>query len=97
MSHAPGSDPLDHEIDFTDARRGAVIPEPRKQRMTIYLDQDVLHHFRQRVLTLGKGSYQGLINEALQEHIARERDGERYKEARLKQILAEVLAEREAA
>lgn len=50
--------------DFTDAKRGAVLPAPGKTRITIHLDNDVLDAFRARAAAQGKG-YQTLINDAL--------------------------------
>jgi len=41
---------------------------------TIRLDDTILDWFRQRVHAAGGGNYQSLINQALQEHIAREDD-----------------------
>jgi hypothetical protein len=34
------------EYDFSKAKRGAVIPQPGKTRITIYLDNDLLEMFR---------------------------------------------------
>jgi uncharacterized protein (DUF4415 family) len=54
------------EIDFTRARRGAVIkPEPGKTKISIRLDNRVLDHFRSVVEEAGEGNYQTLINDAL--------------------------------
>ena len=56
--------------DFSKGRRGSVLkPDPRKTRITIRLDSDVIDHFKQRVLDAGGGNYQSLINEALRKHI----------------------------
>jgi uncharacterized protein (DUF4415 family) len=51
------------ELDFSNARRGAVISEPGKERITIRLDADVLAWFRAQVK--GGGNYQTLINYTL--------------------------------
>ncbi len=56
------------EYDFSRARRGAVIKQPGKTRITIYLDDDVLEAFRERADAEGKG-YQTMINDALKEHL----------------------------
>lgn len=54
------------EYDFSNARRGAVLPIPKgKTRITIRLDDDILHWFRARVHEAGGGNYQTLINQAL--------------------------------
>jgi hypothetical protein len=60
------------EYDFSKAKRGPVVPpDPRKTRIAIRLDNNVLDHFRKRVHELGGGNYQTLINDALREHIRR--------------------------
>ena len=59
-------------IDFTDARRGAVVRAERgKTKISIRLDSAVLEHFRKLVDKAGGGNYQTLINDALLEHIHR--------------------------
>ncbi|MBS0457212.1 MAG: BrnA antitoxin family protein [Proteobacteria bacterium] len=60
------------DIDFSNAKRGALIGEPGKERITIRLDAEVLAWFRAQVK--GGGNYQTLINEALRGYIG-ERDG----------------------
>ena len=56
--------------DFSKGKRGAVIkPDPKKIRITIRLDSDIVEHFKHRVHAAGGGNYQTLINEALREHI----------------------------
>ena len=50
--------------DFSDAKRGPVIANGNKTRITMYLDDDVLAGFRDLAQQEGKG-YQTLINEAL--------------------------------
>jgi hypothetical protein len=63
------------EYDFSNAKRGAVIPSPPgKTRITIRLDDDVLDWFREQVHASGGGSYQTLINAALRRHIESERE-----------------------
>jgi len=58
------------EYDFKGARRGAVLKAPAgKTRITIRIDDDILRWFRDQVHAAGGGSYQGLINRALREHI----------------------------
>ena len=54
------------EYDFSEARRGSVLPvPPGKTRITIRLDDDVLAWFREQVHAAGGGNYQTLINQAL--------------------------------
>lgn len=52
------------EYDFSQGKRGAVLPSPGKTRVTIMLDDDVIEAFRARADAAGKG-YQTLVNEAL--------------------------------
>lgn len=54
------------DIDFTGAKRGAVIPmEPGKTKISIRLDTQVIDYFREQVERAGAGNYQTLINDAL--------------------------------
>jgi uncharacterized protein (DUF4415 family) len=58
------------DIDFTRARRGAVIKvEAGKTKISIRLDNRVLDHFRSVVRDAGEGNYQTLINDALVAYI----------------------------
>ena len=60
------------DIDFTRARRGAVVKsEPGKTKISIRLDNAVIEFFRVTVDKAGGGNYQTLINDALLEHIHR--------------------------
>ena len=56
------------EYDFANAKRGAVIPQKGKTRISIYIDNDVLEQFRQRADASGRG-YQTMMNEALREYL----------------------------
>ena len=58
------------EYDFSNAKRGAIIPQKGKTRITIYLDDDVLEAFRERGDAAGKG-YQTMMNEALREYLGK--------------------------
>jgi uncharacterized protein (DUF4415 family) len=58
------------EYDFSKGKRGPVIPQPGKTRITIYLDNHVFEAFRERADGAGRG-YQTMINEALQEYLGR--------------------------
>ena len=60
------------EYDFSQGKRGAVIPQIGKTRITIYIDDDVLETFRQRGDAAGKG-YQTAMNEALREYLNKEK------------------------
>jgi hypothetical protein len=58
------------EYDFSDAKRGAVIPQTGKTRITIFIDDDVLEAFRERGDAAGKG-YQTMMNEALRAYLSK--------------------------
>ena len=58
------------EYDFSGSRRGAVIKQTGKTRITTYLDDDVLQTFRERADASGRG-YQTMINDALCEHLGK--------------------------
>ena len=57
------------EYDFSNGKRGAVIPSTGKTRITIMLDDEVIEFFRTRAETLGAG-YQTMINTALRAVVA---------------------------
>jgi len=58
------------EYDFSKAKRGPVLSTTGKTRITLYLDNEVLEHFRVLSEKTGRG-YQTLLNEALSTHIKR--------------------------
>lgn len=59
------------QYDFSGAKRGSVVPvPPRKRRITIRLDNDILDWFKRQVHEAGGGNYRTLINAALHEHIS---------------------------
>jgi len=58
------------EYDFSAARRGAVIPQKGKSRISIYLDDRVIEEFRKRAEAAGRG-YQTMINDALREYLGK--------------------------
>jgi uncharacterized protein (DUF4415 family) len=60
---------MKEEYDFYQGKRGAVIPQPGKTRITIYVDNDVLETFRQRAENSGTG-YQTIMNQALRDYLA---------------------------
>lgn len=61
----------DKGYDFSNGKRGAVIPMPAgKEKIAIRLDSDVLAWFRQQTEDQGVGNYQDRINQVLQEYIA---------------------------
>lgn len=58
------------EYDFSKGKRGPVIKTPpRKTRITIRIDDDILEWFRDQVHAAGGGNYQTLINQALRDHV----------------------------
>ncbi len=61
---------MEVEYDFSEAKRGAIIPQTGKTRITIYIDDDVLETFRQRSDAAGKG-YQTIMNEALRKYLGK--------------------------
>ncbi len=61
------------EYDFSGARRGPVVRQQGKTRITIYLDTAVLEEFRERADAAGRG-YQTMINETLREYLGQARD-----------------------
>ena len=61
------------EYDFSKGKRGAVVPQPGKTRITIYLDDQVLEAFRVRADAAGRG-YQTMINEALRQYLGKSRE-----------------------
>jgi uncharacterized protein (DUF4415 family) len=63
------------EYDFTKAKRGPIVKvSPGKTRVTIRLDNHILDWFRKQVDEAGGGNYQSIINDALRDHIARQRE-----------------------
>jgi len=58
------------EYDFSKGKRGPVVRQQGKTRITIYLDNDLLEAFRERGDAAGRG-YQTMINEALREFLGR--------------------------
>jgi len=64
------SEHMKKEYDFSKAKRGAVIPQRGKTRITIYLDDEVIDEFRERADEAGSG-YQTMINEALREYLSK--------------------------
>ncbi len=58
------------EYDFSSGKRGPVLSEPGKERITIRIDADILAWFREQVK--GGGNYQTLINDTLRAAIQAE-------------------------
>src|SRR5262249_51715208 len=78
------------EYDFRQGKRGAVLPQHGKTRITIYIDDEVLEAFRQRAEQHGTG-YQTMMNQALREYLAL--SPPLLDEATLRRVLREELQE----
>jgi len=57
------------EYDFSKGKRGAVLPQKGKTRISIFIDNAVLDAFRARATKAGTG-YQTMMNEALRQHLS---------------------------
>lgn len=79
---------MKREYDFSKGKRGPVIHQRGKTRITIHLDDEVLDAFRERADHAGRG-YQTMINEALREHL--EQSGERVDADTIRRIVREEL------
>jgi uncharacterized protein (DUF4415 family) len=60
---------MKQSVDFSKAKRGAPVVPRGKTRITIYLDDAIIEHFRVLSERSGKG-YQTLINDALSAQMA---------------------------
>jgi uncharacterized protein (DUF4415 family) len=60
------------EYDFSKGKRGPIISNKGKTRITIYLDDNVINAYRRISDEVGRG-YQTLINEALRETLDKKR------------------------
>lgn len=75
--------------DFAAGKRGPVLKEAAsKTRITIRIDDDLLHWFRKQAHAGGGGSYQTLLNAALREYVGSKREP---LEATLRRVLREEL------
>lgn len=77
------------EYDFTGAKRGALVENTGKSRITIYLDNATLDEFRARAERAGTG-YQTLVNAALRIFLNGRR-GDPVTEATLRRVIREEL------
>jgi uncharacterized protein (DUF4415 family) len=59
---------IPEEYDFSKGKRGPVIPQKGKTRITIFIDTDILEWFRDEAEREGRG-YQTEINQALRDYI----------------------------
>ena len=81
---------MQDEYGFRQGKRGAVLPQQGKTRITIYIDDEVLEAFRQRAEQQGQG-YQTMMNQALREYLALSPVS--LDEATLRRVLREELEE----
>ena len=58
------------EYDFSKGKRGAVVSEPGKTRISIFIDNAILDEFRSRAEKAGTG-YQTMMNEALRQYLSK--------------------------
>jgi uncharacterized protein (DUF4415 family) len=61
------------QYDFSKGKRGPVMRQRGKTRITIHIDDAVLEAFRERADAAGRG-YQTMINEALREYLGQSRE-----------------------
>ncbi len=78
------------EYDFSKGKRGAVIPQKGKTRISIFIDNVVLDGFRARAEKSGSG-YQTMMNEALRKYLAE--SDQPVTERALRQILRQEMPE----
>ena len=76
------------EYDFSKAKRGAILSQKGKTRITIYIDDDILGEFRNRADETGSG-YQTMMNEALRDYLGKAKTP--LDETSLRRILREEL------
>lgn len=57
------------EYDFSKGKRGAVLPQKGKTRISIFIDNTILEGFRARAEQAGTG-YQTMMNEALRVYLS---------------------------
>jgi len=78
------------EYDFSKGRRGAVIAQKGKTRISIFIDNAVLEEFRARAEKAGTG-YQTMMNDALRKYLS---DAEQpVTEKTLREVLRQELPE----
>ena len=78
------------EYDFSKGKRGAVIPNKGKTRISIFIDNAVLDEFRARAEQAGTG-YQTMMNDALRKYLSE--SDQPVTEKALRQILRQEMPE----
>jgi len=76
------------EYEFSNGKRGPVIPSPGKTKITIRIDNEILDWFREQCHKQGGGNYQTMMNDALWFYI-KSKDGT---EDMVRRVLREELA-----
>jgi len=76
------------EYKFNSAKRGPVVSQKGKTRITIFLDNEVIEEFRNRATETGSG-YQTMINDALRQYL--EKSGKPLNESLIRQVIREEL------
>ena len=76
------------EYNFKSAKRGPVMSQKGKTRITIYIDNEIIEEFRNRATEAGSG-YQTMINDALRQYL--EKSGNPLNEALIRQVIREEL------
>ncbi|VEN72654.1 CopG family transcriptional regulator [Candidatus Desulfarcum epimagneticum] len=79
---------MNPEYDFKKGKRGAVVQQKGKTRITMYIDDDVLREFRERADKSGRG-YQTIINQVLREYL--DKWGKPIDEEMLRRVIREEL------
>jgi uncharacterized protein (DUF4415 family) len=79
---------MKQEYDFSKGKRGPVVAQSGKTRITIYLDNEVVDAFRTRAESEGSG-YQTMINQALREYLNKQKAP--IDEATLRRVIREEL------
>jgi len=78
------------EYDFAKGKRGPVIPQKGKTRISIFIDNTVLDGFRARAEKAGTG-YQTMMNDALRKYLSE--SDQPVTERALRQILRQEIPE----
>jgi hypothetical protein len=78
------------EYDFSKGKRGAVVPQKGKTRISIFIDNAILDEFRTRAEKAGTG-YQTMMNDALRKYLSDA--GQPITEKTLRQVLRQEMPE----
>lgn len=78
------------EYDFSKGKRGAMVPQKGKTRISIFIDNSVLDEFRARAHKAGTG-YQTMMNDALRRFLSE--SDQPVTEQTLRQVLRQEMPE----